>query len=86
MKIKAKRININVHNDIYPNDDLLFMSTRRLKPSHLLRQKIRELRQIEESGAEELTKQIEKLQTQRNKLFNFLEEKDLKGVYFDWLK
>lgn len=86
MKLKRKRINVNIDNDIYPNDDLFFISQRRYKPTALLRLKIRELRQIEESGADELEKQIEKLRKQRDNLLFFIESKNLNKEYFESLK
>jgi len=79
MRIKKFRADCNIDNDKFPNDDLNFIRTHGLKPTNLLRAKIKELREIEEGAPDPklLVAKMQRIVQQRDNLLNFIEEKQL---------
>jgi len=79
MRKKQVRTSVLIDSDEHPLDDLEFIKSRRLKPTNLLRAKIKELREIEDGkpDIEILLRNIESLQNQIKEIFKFIDEKGL---------
>jgi len=85
MRRKQFRTSVLIDCDFPPFDDLDFINRKGLKPTNLLRKKIKELREIEEGAptTEGLQKAIQNLQTQIQKLFSFI---DKKGLFDEFIR
>jgi len=70
---------ICIDNDRAPFDDKAWLDSHALKPTNLLRKKIKEMRKEEEgqSTNEEMAQSIKKFQENQAKLFNFLDKNKL---------
>lgn len=84
MQMKKFKTDVLINNDKYPEDDLQFIRTRGLKPTNLLRMKIKELRAIEdgEPDAEKLMQNLKNVSVYRDKLIKFITEKGLFDEFF----
>lgn len=79
MRTKSFRSNVLIDNDKYPKNDLEFIRTHGLKPTNLLRSKIKELRAVEEGepDAAALIKQRDSFRSHRDKLIDFINKHNL---------
>lgn len=77
--IKKFRTTICIDDDKHPNDDWVFIKSRHLKPTNLLRARVKELREREEGkpDTEYLLKNIEAMQAQLKSVFKFLDQKGI---------
>jgi hypothetical protein len=77
--MKKFKTNVNIDNDQAPNDDLQFIRMHGLKPTNLLRAKIKELREIEEGAPDPklLSAKLQRIAQQRDNLLKFIEDKNL---------
>jgi hypothetical protein len=82
VKIKKFRAECLIDNDEPPKDDLTFIRRKGLKPTALLRVKIKELREEEENPTTPLKEVVERLRIQNNKLLVFLEKNNLTDDFF----
>jgi len=85
MRKKQFRTSVLIDCGAHPNDDLQFMNSKGLKPTNLLRAKIKELRARDEGAPtiEGLQRALSKLQTRIQELFEFI---DKKGLFDDFMK
>lgn len=83
--IKKFRTSILINDDAPPHDDWLYIKKRHLKPTNLLRSKIKELRAQDEGApdVEVLLNNIKNLQGKIQDLFSYLEKK---GMLKDFLE
>lgn len=74
-----------IDDDFEPNNDWEFLKNHHLKPTNLLRKKIKELRETENGtpNSEMLLDNISRLQKQLQKIISFLE---IKGLLDEYLK
>lgn len=74
---------VAIDDDIAPNDDRMFITQRGLKPTNLLRSKIKELRAREEGAptVDGMQKNISRLQSLLQEIFDFM---DKEGVFENW--
>lgn len=80
---KQFRTSVLIDDDKHPDDDLAFITARKLKPTNLLRAKIKELRQVDEGGSsvEKLQENIGFLREKLEQVFEFLNEEGLLGKF-----
>lgn len=85
MIIKKYRTDVCIDDDKFPNDDWDFIQKRGFKPTHLLRSKIKELREQEEGAPDNKTllENIKRLKDNLEKALNFLQEKGLLDNYLN---
>jgi len=85
MKTKQVRTTIMIDADREPKDDWQWLGKNRLKPTNLLRVKIKEMRAREDGAPdnETLLKNIHSMQEKVKSLFAFLDTKGLFQEYFD---
>lgn len=83
MRKKQFRTSVLIDCGEYPNDDLQFINSKGLKPTNILRAKIKELRAREEGAptTEGLQRALGKLQKRMQELFEFIDEKGLFDEY-----
>jgi len=83
MKKKQMRTTCLIDNDSPPLDDWAFIKANGLKPTALLRAKIKEVRANKEGApdSESLLKSNKALQKQIEKLFSFIDRKGLFDIY-----
>ena len=83
-KTKQFVTTVCIDDDEAPRDDLKFIEARGLKPTNLLRAKIKELRAIEEGEPDnkELLRRIGSFQELMSKYNTFLEKKGLLDDFF----
>jgi len=85
MKKQQIRTTTLIDNDSPPNDDWAFIKANGLKPTALLRAKIKEVRKQKEGqpDAETLISSNKKLQEQIQKLFEFIDKNGLFDAYIN---
>lgn len=82
---KQFRTSVLIDCDAAPYDDLQFINSRRLKPTNLLRAKIKEIREHEDGKPtiEGLEAAVGRLQETIKELFAFIDEK---GLFQEYMK
>ena len=85
MRKKQFRTSVLIDCDAAPFDDLAFINSRHLKPTNLLRAKIKELREKEDGAPtiEGLQLSLGKLQNKIQELFEFLDKKGLFNEFIE---
>lgn len=83
MPVKKFRTSILIDDDVPPYDDWTYIKSRHLKPTNLLRSKVKELRERDEGAPtiEGLQNAVGKLQELMQKAFGFIDEK---GLFQEW--
>ena len=84
VRIKKFRADCNIDNDKPPYDDLQFIRARGLKPTNLLRSKIKELRELEEENIPDtktLKERLYKIRNLLDKYINFINERGLSDEF-----
>ena len=79
MRTKSFKTDVLINDDKYPEDDLQFIRTKGLKPTNLLRAKIKELRAIDEGEPDYkmIISQRDRVTQHRNKLIEFINKHGL---------
>lgn len=79
MQKKQFRTSVLIDDDEAPFNDLQFIQARGLKPTNLLRSKIKELREKEEGApsVEGMQQAMKNMQDRFSKMTDFLEDKGL---------
>lgn len=74
MQIKKHKTTINIDADSPPHDDWQWMAQRMFKATNLLRKKIKELREEDETGNVNYKIMNEKLNKRMSRMFDLLNE------------